>query len=131
MSRTTGSKNKKKTTRKKVVKKKIPILSGDVQWIDTSIEKTRATISSNMHSLEQTQENVRKYGEKEDDTIARAYRHSKEAGDVYCAFNAQKYITRFISKSAKANNNVDLKKSIDYLERMILNNSDKKEVIEK
>jgi hypothetical protein len=82
-------------------------------------------------SIPLEEENVAKYGPKDDDTIARAYRHSKESGDVYCGFTAQKYITRFISKSKKANNNTDLIKAIDYLQRMMLMNQVKPEVIEK
>jgi len=81
--------------------------------------------------VKQTQENINKYGEKEWDTISDAYRHSKDSGDVYCAFNARKYITRFISKSKKAHNNGDLRKAIDYLQRMIEMNTDKEEIIEK
>lgn len=126
MLRTTESKNKKKP-----VKKKVPTSPAEMAWIDTSIKETREAISKNMHTLEQKQENVRKYGEKEDDTIARAYRHGKESGDVYCAFNAQKYITRFISKSKKANNNLDLAKVLDYINRMMEMNIEKSEVIEK
>lgn len=84
-----------------------------------------------IHSEQQEQENRRKYGQLDDDTIARAYRHSKQTGDVYCAFTAEKYITRFISNSAKSGNTLDLKKSIDYIRRIILMNEEKKEIIEK
>jgi len=87
--------------------------------------------SKNIIPPDQRNENIAKYGSKEDDTIARAYRKSKETGDVYCAFNAEKYITRFNSDSKKAKNSGDLRKAIDYLQRMIEKNEEKEEVIEK
>ena len=103
-------------------KKPIKQLTIDQSKLEDSIKKS---------PIDQRLENIAKYGSKEDDTIARAYRKSKEAGDVYCAFNAEKYITRFNSDSKKAKNSGDIRKAIDYLQRMIEMNEDKPEIIEK
>lgn len=62
--------------------------------------------------------NREKYGDKEHDVISSSYRNDKKIGDAYCGFNAIKYITRYIGKSHKAENPIDLDKAIDYLTRM-------------
>lgn len=88
---------------------------------------------------EQDKLNVDKYGEKEHDIISQAYRESKKAGDIYVIFNCIKYLKRFVGRSAKSENLMDLLKVRDYLERAIekaqeqVNASDSKlsEVIEK
>lgn len=59
-----------------------------------------------------------KYGEKQFDVIADSYRVGKKEGDIYCGFNAIKYIKRYVGKSHKAQNPIDLDKAIDYLTRM-------------
>lgn len=63
--------------------------------------------------------NREKYGEKQFDVISEGYRINKHAGHAYCALNIKKYLRRFISKSPKANNLMDLYKSRDFLNRMI------------
>lgn len=65
------------------------------------------------------QRNIAKYGDKTDDTIARTYRENAKFGDVYCAKNAEKYLRRFVSNSEKGNNITDLRKAVDYVNRMI------------
>lgn len=94
-------------------------------------EELKHSLSEPLLSASQEHENRVKYGSREDDTIARAYRHSKEGGDIYCSFTAQKYITRFLSPSRKGSNSMDLRKAIDYLQRMIDKNVAGEEVIEK
>lgn len=84
---------------------------------------------------EQKKLNEAKYGNKEDDTIARTFRESLVGGNFYCGKNAEKYIRRFLSNSHKANNITDLEKAKDYLQRMIdynkqIGNTNTKEVIE-
>ena len=54
-----------------------------------------------------------KYGEKQFDVIADSYRVGKKEGDVYCGFNAIKYIKRYVGKSHKAQNPIDLDKAIE------------------
>jgi len=64
--------------------------------------------------------NRSKYGEKEHDMISRMYRRSKTHGDAYCAGHVERYLDRFIRpESSKGNNQIDLIKAKDYLERMI------------
>ena len=65
------------------------------------------------------QNNIEKYGDKDDDVISRAYREDKIIGDVWCLKNVEKYMRRFISKSAKSNNLADLKKAQDYINRAV------------
>lgn len=85
---------------------------------------------------EQRKKNIDKYGDKEDDVISRAYRESKQIGDVWCAKNAEKYLRRFIGSSHKSNNLADLRKAKDYIDRMLeqnemLGQSIDEEIIEK
>ena len=87
----------------------------------------------NLHPNEQLrQNNIKKYGEKDDDVIARTYRENKVYGDVFCAKNAEKYLRRYLSPSEKGNNLTDLYKVLDYVHRMIDANENKTstEVIE-
>lgn len=77
--------------------------------------------------------NRSKYGQKEDDLIARTYRDNKRDGDVWCVLNIQRYLTRFVRQgSSKANNLTDLLKARDYLDRMIEYNqfNENKEIVE-
>lgn len=67
---------------------------------------------------EQKEKNVSKYGLKEFDVISDSYRIGKKEGDIYCGFNAIKYIKRYFSKSHKSGNSIDIDKAIDYLSRM-------------
>jgi hypothetical protein len=87
-----------------------------------------AMIDENQEKLNQD-----KYGAKDDDVIARCYRESQDIGDVWCAKNVERYLRRFLSKSHKGHNRMDLLKAKDYLDRMIENNPDKgqTEIIEK
>ncbi len=85
------------------------------------------------HTEEQKLENARKYGESDDDIIARSYRLNKDAGDTWCRYNVMRYLERFMRKgNMKAQNVVDLKKARDYLNRMIEANEhlNKPEIIE-
>lgn len=66
--------------------------------------------------------NGEKYGDPSDDVIARAYRDDKRIGDIWCAKNVEKYLKRFLGKSRKSNNQTDLLKAKDYLDRMIMEN---------
>jgi hypothetical protein len=66
--------------------------------------------------------NIAKYGDKDDDVIARAYRDNFEHGNVWCLTNAMKYCRRFLSKSEKGNNLIDLIKAHDYLTRALEEN---------
>lgn len=77
-----------------------------------------------MLTQEQSEKNKQKYGNKEDDVISRAYREDKRIGDIWCAKNVEKYLRRFISKSEKSNNRMDLLKAQDYLQRMLEQNQD-------
>lgn len=77
-----------------------------------------------MLTQEQSEKNKQKYGNKEDDVISRAYREDKRIGDIWCAKNVEKYLRRFISKSEKSNNRMDLLKAQDYLQRMLVQNQD-------
>ncbi len=83
----------------------------------------------------QRKKNIAKYGDKNDDVIARSYREGKGIGDIWCAKNAEKYLRRFLGTSEKANNFVDLLKVKNYVDRMIEYNKkhpsvNKKEIIE-
>lgn len=80
--------------------------------------------------------NRSKYGPKEFDQISMNYRISKERGDSWCSENVKRYLDRFTRPgSSKANNMMDLEKSIDYLQRMISANKELEnntsEIIEK
>lgn len=77
-----------------------------------------------MLTQEQSEKNKQKYGNKEDDVISSAYREDKRIGDIWCAKNVEKYLRRFISKSEKSNNRMDLLKAQDYLQRMLEQNQD-------
>lgn len=70
-----------------------------------------------MISKEQEQKNKEKYGDKQFDVISDAYRLGKREGDVYAIHNAIKYLKRYVSKSSKANNVMDLDKAMDYISR--------------
>lgn len=74
------------------------------------------------------QRDIAKYGDKDDDVIARSYREGRAVGDVWCAKNVEKYLRRFIGDSHKSHNLVDLEKSKMYLERMIEANQDLRRV---
>lgn len=86
-------------------------------------------------SKEQEKKNREKYGEKHFDVISDMYRIGKKEGEVYCGGNALKYIKRFIGKSSKAENPMDIEKAIDYLnrikEKLAESNIVKEEVIDK
>ena len=64
-------------------------------------------------------ENRLKYGAKENDIISQMFEISLQTGLAFCLGNALKYITRYESKSEKANNHADLHKFHDYIERCI------------
>lgn len=84
-----------------------------------SEKKVLEPVNTGIAHPEQAQINVAKYGEKNDDVIARAYREDKRIGDIWCAKNAEKYLRRFIGKSPKSNNFMDLLKVQDYVNRMV------------
>lgn len=74
------------------------------------------------NSLEQS--NRAKYGDKRNDVIAQAFEMSETFGEVWCVFNAKKYIERFIRPgSTKGGNLTDIIKARDYLDRLIQRNT--------
>lgn len=86
-----------------------------------------------MINEEQAQKNRDKYGEKQFDVISESYRVGKKEGDIYCGFNAMKYIKRYVGKNYKSENKGDLVKAIDYLTRMLemATDQENKEIIDK
>ena len=70
--------------------------------------------------INQEKLNREKYGNQDDDVISRTYRENVTGGDFYCYKNAEKYMRRFCGNSHKSGNIMDLKKSRDYIDRMIL-----------
>jgi hypothetical protein len=74
-------------------------------------------VERNVISTELEVMNRQKYGEKQFDVISDAYRVSKKHGDIWCGYNAIKYIKRYVGNSHKSDNLTDLEKAIDYLTR--------------
>jgi len=66
---------------------------------------------------DQERKNREKYGSRENDLISECYRKGKEIGDIWSLTNAKKYIDRFLSKSGKGGNLMDLLKATDYISR--------------
>lgn len=93
-----------------------------------------------LNSNDRRKQNIAKYGNRNDDVIARSYREGVDIGNVWCLKNVEKYLRRFLSHSAKGNNLIDLLKAKDYLDRAVEINQklakkdseiNKQEIIEK
>lgn len=70
-------------------------------------------------SQEQENKNRQKYGDKQYDVISEMYRLGKREGDTYAIGNAIKYLRRYLSKSEKGQNKMDLAKAFDYIQRAV------------
>ena len=63
-------------------------------------------------------ENRKKYGNKENDEIAKSFKISLEIGAAACFMPIRKYLTRFVSISEKRQNPGDIEKIKDYCIRL-------------
>ena len=67
--------------------------------------------------LDQERKNREKYGSRENDLISECFRKGIDIGNTWCLINSKKYIDRFLSKSGKGGNLMDLLKATDYIQR--------------